>query len=118
MSTITSKYPIAYFNVVAGAPTNNPAPIINGTPILAGRCDPVISLTNGAPNIKTNFLTPPAGFPGTTAGTIRLTQRSGKPSIDGYVDLATNNVLDGNLGNGAVWQTPRLATDRYAHVGD
>lgn len=117
---ITNHYPIAFFKVIAGAPANNPPPIVDGTQILpgTGSCQ-VTSLTNGASNIKTNFMAPPPGYPGTNSGTIRLTQNGGpKPSIDG-LNISAHNVLDGNMGNGEAWtkSTP-LLTDRYAHVGD
>ena len=119
MSTVLTHYPIAYFDLVAGAPANNPPPLTHGTAILAGRgCGEIINQTNGAANIKTNFMDPPAGLPGTNSGIIQLTTRAGKPSIDD-LNISATNALDGNLGNGEVWaKMPHLSTDRYAHIGE
>ncbi len=122
MASVTAPYPIAYFNITGPFAGTNPN-ITNGSPIMAGTSCMVTNLTNGSPTILTNFITP-APNNGSANGNVRLTQQGGPvPSIDGLnlsapAQYPNGNPLDGNTGNGSVWQTVYLPTSRYAHIGD
>ena len=127
---IPATFPLAFFQVVPGAPPPV-ACIVSNSPIRAalgpaGGCCPIPNLTNNM--AIDSFIVPPGGFPvrggvpqGSVNPTITLNSGGNGPAIDGldlsFLAYPGGQPLDGNVGNGTAWQVPPLATDRYAYVG-